>query len=280
MKKLLLAATTSLILSHQVMAAPTLSERLPNLPGAESIVFDESKGVYFVSLQSGDQPGDGSVVVLNADYQFIATIASNLDNPKGIALKGNLLFVSDMKALLEIDLATGKVVTHEANNAEFLNDVEIDAGGNVYVSDMFTSTIYKLENNTMSVWMDTPELENPNGLKFINGALYVAAWGAFSDGDPLNAPFGRLLKVNPESKSISRVTEKPFGNLDGIQVKEDGNLIVSDWKQGVVFTVSTQGDIQKTLDLPRGSGDVYYSKKQKTLMVPMALEGEVLVYQY
>ncbi|MBD1559321.1 hypothetical protein HC752_20475 [Vibrio sp. S9_S30] len=280
MKKLLLAATTSLILSQQAMAAPTLSERLPNLPGAESVVFDESKGVYFVSLQSGDQPGDGSVVALNENYQFIATIANNLDNPKGIALKDNLLFVSDMKALLEIDLASGKVVAHHAEHAEFLNDVEIDASGNVYVSDMFTSTIYKLENNIMSVWMDTPELENPNGLKFIDGALYVAAWGAFNDGDPLNAPFGRLLKVNPETKSIKRVTEKPFGNLDGIQVNENGSLIVSDWKQGVVFTVSTQGDIQTTLDLPRGSGDLYYSQKQKTLMVPMALEGEVLVYQY
>ncbi|CCO44385.1 putative Six-bladed beta-propeller, TolB-like [Vibrio nigripulchritudo SOn1] len=280
MKKHLLAATASLILSQQAMAAPTLSERLPNLPGAESVVFDENKGVYFVSLQSGNEPGDGSIVALNADYQFIATIANGLDNPKGIALKDNLLFASDMKALLEIDLATGKVVTHHAENAEFLNDVEIDADGNVYVSDMFTSAIYKLENNTMSVWMDTPELENPNGLKFIEGNLYVAAWGSFNDGDPLNAPFGRLLKVNPETKSIKRVTEKPFGNLDGIQINEDGNLIVSDWKQGVIFTVSTQGEIQKTVDLPRGSGDIYYSKNQKTLMVPMALEGEVLVYQY
>ncbi|BCL70606.1 putative Six-bladed beta-propeller, TolB-like [Vibrio nigripulchritudo SFn27] len=280
MKKHLLAATASLILSQQVIAAPTLSERLPNLPGAESVVFDENKGVYFVSLQSGNEPGDGSIVALNADYQFIATIANGLDNPKGIALKDNLLFASDMKALLEIDLATGKVVTHHAENAEFLNDVEIDADGNVYVSDMFTSAIYKLENNTMSVWMDTPELENPNGLKFIDGDLYVAAWGSFNNGDPLNAPFGRLLKVNPETKSIKRVTEKPFGNLDGIQVNEDGNLLVSDWKQGVIFTVSTQGEIRKTVDLPRGSGDIYYSKNQKTLMVPMALEGEVLVYQY
>lgn len=280
MNKLALAITTSLVLSQSAIAAPQLLSKIENLPGAESVVFDESKGVYFVSLQAGDKAGDGSVVALNSDYSFIATVASGLENPKGIAIKGNTLFVGDMQNLVEVNLQSGQVVKHPAKNAEFLNDVAIDSNGDVYVSDMFTSSIYKYSDSKVTKWMDSPELENPNGLKFIDGQLYIAAWGYFNDKNPIEAPFGHVLKVDPASKKITKVTKKPLGNLDGLQLDKKGNLIVSDWKQGVVFSVTESGQATQILDLPRGAGDVYYSQHQHKLLIPMALEGEVLEYRY
>ncbi|WP_159651055.1 SMP-30/gluconolactonase/LRE family protein [Vibrio atypicus] len=279
MRNLALTITASVAISASAMAEPLLTQTIPNLPGAESIVFDSSKQTYFVSLQAGDKAGDGSVVALNKDFQFIATVASGLENPKGIAMNGDTLFVGDMEHLIEIDLSSGAVVKHEAKNAQFLNDVAIDDKGDVYVSDMFTSVIYKLSDNKVTTWIDSPKLENPNGLTFIDGQLYVAAWGYFNDGNPIEAPYGRVLKVDPTTKQISAITEKPLGNLDGIQVDNRDDLIVSDWKQGVVYSVSKQGQSRILLDLPRGAGDIYYSPNTYQLFVPMALEGEVLVFR-
>lgn len=280
MKKLAMIITASVLLSAQAAAAPQLIRTIPNLPGAESIVFDENKGVYFVSLQAGDKPGDGSIVTLNSGYQFIATVASGLENPKGIAIKGNHLFVGDMTHLVEINLNSGQITKHQPKNAEFLNDVAIDDHGDVYVSDMFTSTIYKLAENKVTTWLNTPALENPNGLQFIDNELYIAAWGAFNDANPIEAPFGRILKVNPNTKAITTITENPLGNLDGLQIDKQSNLIVSDWKQGIVYSVTTNGKSQQIIDVPRGAGDIFYSQKENKLLIPMALEGEILEYRF
>lgn len=280
MKKLVLVAATLFLMSNQLQAAPELKEHITNLPGAESVAYDETKGVYFVSLQAGNSKGDGSVVALNSEYQFIATIASGLENPKGIAIDGDTLFVGDMQHLVEIDTRTGDVIKHAVEGAEFLNDVVIDEHGEVYVSDMFTSVIYKYSDNHVTAWIDSPELENPNGLLFVDGQLYVAAWGYFNDRNPSQAPFGRVLKINPESKAISKVTSAPLGNLDGIQLAAQGHLLVSDCKQGVVFSVTTTGEVKQLIALSRGVGDIFYRQDKNVLLVPMALDGEVLEYQF
>tara|TARA_Y100001956_G_scaffold70346_1_gene74276 strand:- start:5187 stop:5999 length:813 start_codon:yes stop_codon:yes gene_type:complete len=266
-------------MSQAAFAEPQFIQSIPNLPGAESIVYDEAKQVYFVSLQAGGEPGDGSIVALNEDFKFIATVARGLENPKGIAIKGERLFVGDMENLVEVNLTNGNIIKHRAENAEFLNDVAIDDAGDVYVSDMFTSAIYKYSNNQISSWMESPKLENPNGLKFIDGQLYVSAWGYFNDGNPLKAPKGRVLRIDPKSQSITPITQQPLGNLDGLQIDNRGDLIVSDWKRGTIYSVSTSGQSSMLIDLPRGAGDVYYSQSTYRLFVPMALEGEILVFR-
>lgn len=280
MKKFALAAASFLLMTSQLQAAPELNTHIMHLSAPESVAYDKTKGVYFVSLQAGNAKGDGSVVALNRDYQFIATIADGLENPKGIAIDGDTLFVGDMQHLVEINTRTGDVIKHAVSGAEFLNDVAIDDKGQVYVSDMFTSVIYQYAGGEVTTWIDSPALENPNGLLFVDDQLYVAAWGYFNDGNPIQAPFGRVLKVNPESKAISQVTSQPLGNLDGIQLDAQGNLLVSDWKQGAVFSVTTTGDAMQIIDLPRGAGDILYHQEKNALLVPMALDGEVLEYQF
>jgi sugar lactone lactonase YvrE len=261
--------------------APILQSTLSNVAGIESVVFDAKRNRYFASLQAGDKVGDGSIVVISADGTTVEkTIATGLDDPKGITIVKDQLSVGDLTKLVQIDLNTGAITKHEPENAQFLNDTVADSQGRVYVSDMFTSAIYRLENGKVSLWMQSPELENPNGLLFVKNDLYVAAWGAFQDGKPINAPHGRLLKVNPKTKSITKVTTETFGNLDGLQLDDKGNFLVSDWKQSAVFSVTPKGVVTKILDLPRGAGDILYQPKQKSLLIPMARDGQLRRYTW
>ncbi len=261
--------------------APILQSTLSNVAGIESVVFDAKRNRYFASLQAGDKVGDGSIVVISADGATVEkTIATGLDDPKGITIVKDQLYVGDLTKLVQIDLNTGAITKHAPENAQFLNDTVADSQGRVYVSDMFTSAIYRLENGKVSLWMQSPELENPNGLLFVKNDLYVAAWGAFQDGKPINAPHGRLLKVNPKTKSITKVTAETFGNLDGLQLDDKGNFLVSDWKQSAVFSVTPKGVVTKILDLPRGAGDILYQPKQKSLLIPMARDGQLRRYTW
>ena len=69
-----------------------------------------------------------------------------MNNPKGIAVVDDWIYVSDATELVEIQRETGKVTNrYRVGDEQFLNDVTADDNGNVYVSDMRSSSIYRLD---------------------------------------------------------------------------------------------------------------------------------------
>jgi DNA-binding beta-propeller fold protein YncE len=82
----------------------------------------------------------------------------------------------------------GRIIKHYITNAPesaFLNDVASDNYGNIYVSDTGTNTIYKLDTNlknnaSLQVWLQSPELNSPNGLYVDNNKnkLIVVSLGS------------------------------------------------------------------------------------------------------
>jgi len=271
-------ASTLAVVTTGAQAEATLIETIPGLPGVESLLHDDKRNVFYATLQAGDDAGDGSIVTISSEGIVGNVIASGLENPKGMGLVNDHLVVGDMGNILELDLTSGEVKRHAVEGAEFLNDVAVDAAGDVFVSDMFTSEIYRASDGEVSRWMQAPELENPNGLLFVEGNLFVAAWGAFDDANPIEAPFGNFLKIDPETQEITAVSHAPLGNLDGLQLDGQGNFLISDWKQGAVFRVAADGAAEEIIDLPRGAGDILYDIDADRLYVPMALDGEVRVY--
>jgi DNA-binding beta-propeller fold protein YncE len=88
-----------------------------------------------------------------------------------ISNDGTKLYVSDIIDLVEIYIASGRIIKRfNAPGSSFLNDVASDNQGNIYVSDTGTNTIYKLDTNlgasisSLQVWLQIPQLNGPNGL--------------------------------------------------------------------------------------------------------------------
>lgn len=182
------------------------------------------------------------------------------------------LFVTDNTDLVIMDPATGKITKRiPAENASFLNDITVDGNGILYISDSGKSSIYKREvSGEISEWMNTGELEFPNGLLAVGEELYIAAWGGESGGN--------ILKVNFETKEIEKVSEKGIGNLDGIQ--QFGNsFYISDWASGKIHKIDKNGNIEEVMTSARSVGDILFLKKQNQLVLPMNLQNEVWWYQ-
>jgi sugar lactone lactonase YvrE len=252
-----------------------------NLPAAESVVYDESKDLLYVSCQGADVPGDGTIARVSLDGEILdVNFVTGLNDPKGIAIAGDKLYVGDLLELVEIDRETGRVLNkYTDQKIRFLNDVTVDDAGNVYVSDMFTSSIYILDaENNFSEWFASPDMDNPNGLLAINDEIYLAGWGKFTDGQPLAAPQGRFQKINIKTKEITTITPEVLGNLDGIQVIDENRFFVSDWKAGKIFIINKNGESAEVLDIDQGSGDILYLPGKNLLVIPMSFGNQILFY--
>lgn len=247
----------------------------------ESVVYNAPNNMLYISCQGGTEVGDGYVAILNLDGEVIdSTFIVGLNNPKGIQIVGNKLYVSDVLELIEANLQTGEIENKYTDaKIQFLNDVTIDEKGNIYVSDMFTSSIYKLDTaGNFGEWITSTDLENPNGLLAIGDDIIVGGWGNFSDGQPLNAPKGRLSKINIATQEISKITPEPLGQIDGIQTYDASSFIISDWKEGKIYQVKTSGEIIELLDTERGPGDILFLKNKNLLAIPLKIQNKVEFY--
>ncbi|WP_445738203.1 SMP-30/gluconolactonase/LRE family protein [Mariniflexile sp.] len=260
----------------------TLLRETTDLPALESVIFDEKRNVLYVSIQADKEPGDGSIATVSLDGELLnLKFTSGLNDPKGMAIVGDKLYVGDLFDLVEIDLETGNILKkYTDKKVRYFNDVTADGAGNVYVTDMHASSIYKLDaNKNFTEWYASPNIESANGLLVVGNELIIGGWGYFTDGKALDAGIGKLHKMNLETQELSAITPDALGNLDGVQVLDDNSYIVSDWKEGKVFKVNKDGTSEELLDTERGAADLWYIRDKKLLLLPLNKENKLAFYE-
>jgi DNA-binding beta-propeller fold protein YncE len=199
------------------------------------------------------------------------------------------LYVSDITDLVEIEIANGRIIKHyNAPGSAFLNDVVSDNHGNIYVSDTGTNTIYKLDTNlknntSLQVWLQSPELNSPNGLYVDNNKNKLIV---VSLGSDLSKPGGGMKIVDLENKTISSLgnegTTTPVGGLDGIESDATGtHYYVTDNPAGKVYTVNADGTGYVTLiDLQRqGTADLEFIPAQSMIIIPIMQDNKLVAYK-
>lgn len=276
-----------------------LWETPTDLKNPESVVYAPKQDVLFVSNIEGkpdqkDQNGfiskvsplNGSIVELNW--------ITGLNAPKGMAVYDNgsnsKLYVSDITDLVEIDIESGKIINRfNAPGSAFLNDVVSDDQGNIYVSDTITNTIYKQDvnakdsnNTSLQVWLQSPQLEGPNGLHVDNtkNRLIVASLGDMSK------PGAGIEVVDLGNKKISSLGEEnttsPFGGLDGIEFDaKEIRYYVTDNPAGKIFIVNANGTGYTNLvDLhTSGTADLGFIPNQNVIVIPLMPDNKVVAYK-
>jgi sugar lactone lactonase YvrE len=205
---------------------------------------------------------------------------TGLNAPKGMMLHGERLYVSDVNRLVAIQVKTGRIVaSYLAPNAIFLNDVTVDGAGRIYVSDMVDDAIYRLDGNDFELWLKSPALENPNGLKVESDELRVAAWGVMTDGFATKVP-GHLKSVSIQTKTITSLGNgTPVGNLDGLEPDGRGNYLVTDWLAGGLYRIAPTGEAELLLDLNQGSADLLVLDGGRLAIIPMMMDGTLRAYK-
>ena len=249
----------------------------------ESVIYHESSNTLFVSNVNGspvEKDGNGyiSKVLLDGTILKMQWVIG-LNAPKGLAIHDNTLYVSDIDTLVAIDIPSGTITnTYKVDDAKFLNDVTASNQGEIFVSDMLLNRIYRLSNDQFNLWLESTELENPNGLHAEGDHLILGAWGVITDGFATEIP-GHLKSISLQDKSITSLGGDPIGNLDGVESDGNNGYYVTDWMAGKLFQINTNGEATLLLELEQGMADHEVLLEQKLILLPMMKNDKVLAYR-
>jgi glucose/arabinose dehydrogenase len=266
----------------ETAAAPLAAsdKTLTGLTMPESSIVHADGRVFITEIGGYGKNGDGKVTVLNTDGTT-ATLVDGLDDPKGIDLYNNQLYVADLNKVLRIDLDGKKTVFAKTADFQgtptFFNDIEIDGLGNVYVSDSGDdngkyAAIYQItQAGKVSQLLDENSgIKRPNGL-LMDGPnkLLVADFGS-----------GKLFQMtfNAESgKSKLTLLNSGFGAADGLVRDSDGLLYISDWGGGKVWQLSEPKATPQLISQGhQASADISLSVDGKFILMPDMKAGSLV----
>ncbi len=270
--------------SSKVAPAPvktwTISKGLSN---PESAYYEPDSDTLFVSSVAGsptEKDGRGWISKVSPDGTMIKTRwVTGLHAPKGMRAYKGVLWVTNIDEVISIDIRNGKVLARvPVKGSQFLNDIAIDAQGDVYVSDTLGSKIFKIRNHKVEVWAEGPTLGAPNGLLIEGDRLFVATWGLPKSDWTTDEP-GTLYSMNLTTQKKRRLAPNGLGNLDGLERYESDGFLVSDWMAGTVFYISKKRKAFLILEGLKNSADIGYSSKHERLFVPLMGADRLEAYQ-
>ncbi len=250
----------------------------------ESAYYDPTTRQIFVSNVVGaadKKDGVGWISLLDTSGGMVKEKwVSGLNAPKGLRSYEGKLWVSDIDEVLAFDIATAKEAARvKVPGAVFLNDVAISSNGDVYVSDTIGGKIFVIKRGTAEIFAEGEQLESPNGLLVEGNFLIIAGWGKGVKPDFSSKVVGRLLKMDLKTKKITPITKKPLGNLDGLEKDSSGDYLVSDWKSGKVYRVSSRGKATLWLQGFKGAADLGYIPEQNLMILPRMGDNEISAYR-
>ena len=149
-------------------------------------------------------------------------------------------------------------------------------------------TVYKLDTNLkdntfLRVWLQSPELNGPNGLHIDNSKnkLIVASFGS-----DLSKPGAGMKVVDLGNKTISSLGKEgmttPVGSLDGIESDAtETHYYVTDNPTGKVYTVNADGTGYRTMiDLRKqGAADLEFILGQSMIIIPIMADNKLVAYR-
>lgn len=250
----------------------------------ESVVYSSLQKVLYVSNVNGKpdaKDGNGFISQVGLDGRVIKREwLKGLHAPKGLAYLRGFLYVTDIDQLLEVDTGNGRITRRfKAAGAQFLNDVAVTPRGTVFVSDMLTNTIWRLQGDHFTPWLKDDALQMPNGLAWDGGKLIVASWGVGLKPDLSTETTGYLQSVDAETKAITaRFAPIPLGNLDGVVANGKGGYVVSDHMRGNVFKIGADGQPNLWLQLTPGTADI--GAAPGLIVLPQMSENTLSAYSY
>lgn len=250
----------------------------------ESVVHDRQANVLYVSNVNGaasEKDDNGFISKVSLDGEILEKEwVTGMHAPKGLAIHNNKLYTADIDSLIEIDIATASITNrYQVADAKFLNDVAASPAGEIYVSDMALNRIHVLKNGEFSLWLESPELEAPNGLLVQGDSLILGAWGVMTEGFSTEVP-GHLKSISLKDKSITSIGDgTPIGNLDGVEADRDGDYYVTDWMVGKLFHIDRNGNAEVLLTLEQGMADHTYIQDKDMILLPMMMGNKLLAYK-
>jgi len=259
----------------------------------ESVLYDAASDVYLVSNINGnplekDNNGFISRVRPNGRMENVRWIAAGMNGvtlhaPKGMAAKGDTLFVADIDAVRLFDRTTGAPLgSRTITGASFLNDMCVGPDGTVYVTDTGikagpppsgfaeagTDALYQFGPGGRAVAVAQGQtLGRPNGITADAAGVIVVSFGS-----------GEVYRIDPKTGRRTDLPKPPKGQLDGVERLADGSLLISSWEGQAVYRLSA-GAYTTAVDSVPSPADIGYDAKRAVVLIPIFMQNKIEVWE-
>jgi hypothetical protein len=254
-----------------------------SLSTPESAIHDSIQDVYLVSSINGDGTAldnNGFISRIRPDgtvenLRFIAGGQNGvtLNGPKGLALKGDSLWVSDITVVRVFSARTGAPlgsIDLAAQGAMFLNDVAAGPDGSIYLTDSGfrvvngeyshpgPDRIFRvLPDGRVSVLLMGDQLKTPNGITWDPGTSRMLL-GPLSDSTVYGFTLG--------DSAVSAIVKGP-GGYDGIEALGGGRFVVSSL-DGSSILIYRDGALTTVIDSLQDPADIGVDRRRGRLLIP------------
>jgi sugar lactone lactonase YvrE len=277
--------------THAAPASPTLVTTVRGLSAPESVIHDADQDVYFVTNINGNpgaKDGNGFISRMKPDgtvdsLHFVmgGRNGVTLNAPKGTAITGDTLWVTDLDAVRGFNRFTGApLATIEfGRRARFLNDLALGPDGRLYVSEMGVATndtgqmsptgldnVFRIgDGHRIESIMTRSKVPMPNGITSHGRGLLI---GSFSEPE--------VREWREDAESLVTVG-KASGTVDGIGVLDDGRIVASSWDDSTVAVVgATPEPLITGVAAP---ADFEIDRKRHRVLIPQLTENQVVIWQ-
>ena len=237
----------------------------------ESVAWDKSNNVLYVSNYTGEQP------------QFISRISSEgtvlerewvkgLIMPTAIELVGDTLYVTERRSVALIDVKSASVSRRiPLDMAIAPNDLATTNNGRtIYVSDSQANCLYRIENGKVERWITG--IPGPNSIAIDGNRLLVGCMGDNS-----------LKSIDLKTREVNVLMQLfPGAIIDGIVVLQDRSILVADF-QGIMYRIEKDGSFREIINCS-GNGinfsDFIYLQERNLLIIPGLYSNTIVTYDF
>jgi sugar lactone lactonase YvrE len=292
----LVAACKKAEQAKPAVATPPVAHKIAqidSLQTPESMLWDAAQDVYFISNINGNPNGkdnNGFISRVRPDsgvenLKFIegGKNGVTLNAPKGLALKGDTLWVTDIDAARAFNAKTGRPIAtvdlHPAG-AVFLNDPVFGPDGSLYITDTGIrfddkgnathpgpDRIFRITGRTVTVAAQGDTLERPNGITWdaTGNRFIVVAFGGPS-----------VFEWKLGDKNPTVIARGP-GGFDGVEMAR-GKLLVSSWTDSTVSAYQSGTETKIITGVP-SPADIGYDAKRNRVLIPVFTQNHAEIWQ-
>jgi hypothetical protein len=261
----------------------------------ESVLHDPVQDVYFVSNIDGPsamKDGRGFIARVRPDgsIEELGWVASGkndvaLNAPKGMAITGDTLWVTDIDVVRGFDRRSGApnaTIDLAPEGAVFLNDLVAAPNGALYATDTQikpdergnvthpgTDRLFRIgPDRVATIALSTDRFMRPDGIALDKRAerFLIVSYG----GDTIFA-------WKPGSGNLEVLAAGP-GQFDGIEITGEGRVFITSQSTASLWELRDDRLIEVILNLP-GAADLGYDAKRRRIMVPLTGANRVEVYE-
>ncbi len=256
----------------------------------ESVAYDPKGKVFYTGdfgpdLKAADKDGKGFITKVSLDgkiieKRFFPPEGQVMNKPKGIWIKGNRLWVTDIDSVWVLDLKTKQAKKLALPGIQFANDPAI-VGNSLYVSDNRADQLFRVEPADFLKSKAAPKITVvfkgkgvfPNGLyPGKDGALLMVGF------ESKDKPHG-IYSMAP-GKAPVQLSDN-IGLLDGLYRMKNGDILATDWVTGSLFQWNKKMGMKKLATGFKGPADICVVPNEKGLLVavPDLVKGEIRLVQ-